>query len=256
MFRYEWGMTDPSVELSASLSSVESLKIYLAGLVGAASDNRNGDPVRLTYVGGEFAKNVGVPFEKHVTALADGGRIAIPKARRKLAPFVQAYCDDIFTIIEDLPGVFFIARAGTGEVGAHRASGSHTQATLRFHRAAWTAFIRPLEGKRRFLNLDRIGFTDSTEAPSDGNWREINQRFILGLAPGAPVDGLKLQKLIEEWAQETQVPISRLVIGAKPPRGPSRHLELLFEIIDALPAPLAASWAIPAAVLKHLRDER
>lgn len=249
-------MTDVSSELSGSLSSIESLKIYLAGLVGVASDNRNGDPVRLTYVGGEFAKNVGLPFEKHVTALADCGQIAVPKARRKLAQFVQAYCDDIFTITEDLPGVFFVAPAGTGEARARRASGSPTQATLRFHRAAWTAFIRPLDGKRRFLNLDRIGFTDSAEAPNEGNWREIDQRFILGLAPGAPVDGLKLQERIEEWAQETQVPISRLVIGAKSPRGPSRHLELLFEIIDGLPAPLAASWAIPAAVLKHLREDR
>jgi len=249
-------MTDLRTELADTLCSIESIKIYLAGLVSAASDNRGGEPVRLTYVGGEFAKNVGVPFEKHVTALADSARIAVPKARRKLAPFVQTFCDDIFTISENPPGVFFVARPGTREAPPPGAVGSRMQSALRFHRAAWAAFIRPLEGKKRFLNLDRIGFTDSAERPPEGNWREIDERFILGLAPGAPVDGVELQERIEKWTQESQVPISRLVIDNKPPREPSRQLELLLEIIDGLPAPLAASWAIPAAVLKHLRDIR
>jgi hypothetical protein len=161
-------MTDLAAELSESLSSIESIKIYLAGLVGAASDSRRGEPVRLTYVGGEFAKNVGVPFEKHVTALADCERIAVPKARRKLTPFVQSYCEDIFTVTESPPGVYFVAPVTPKEGGADRSMAARAPSTLRFHRAIWAAFIQPLDGKRRFLNLDRIGFTDASEAPREG----------------------------------------------------------------------------------------
>lgn len=247
-------MTDVTAELSVFLSSTESIKIYLAGLVSVASDNRDGEPVRLTYVGGEFAKNVGVPFEKHVTALADSDQIAVPKTRRKLAPFVQGYCEDILALTENPSGVYFISLLSAHGSGASRSAATSVPATLRFHRAVWAAFIRPLDGKRRFLNLDRIGFTDAGEAPADGNWREIEERFILGLAPGVPVEGIELQERIERWTQEAQIPISRLVISAKPPREISRNLDQLFEIIDALPAPLISSWSIPAAVLKHLRD--
>lgn len=256
VFGYKRLMSTIASELTETLSSVESIKGYLAGLVGAASDNRDGAPVRLTYVGGEFAKNVGIPFEKHVTALAEQGQIAVPKAHRKLAPFAQALCKDIFTLTKEPAGVYFVSMLGAMQDGAERPTVARAPSTLRFHRAIWAAFIRPLEGKRRFLNLDKIGFTNAAEMPSEGNWREIEERFVLGVDAEAPVDGALLQAQIEEWSRHAQVPMSRLVVGAKPIRETSRHFELLFEIIDALPAPLATVWTIPAAVLKHLRDTR
>lgn len=249
-------MTQAPTELSQTLVSIESIKIYLAGLVAAASDNRGGAPVRLTYVGGEFAKTVGMPFEQHVSALADSGQLTVPRTCRKLAPFVRAYCEDIFAVSEDPAGVYFVAPLGPGGEGAPRAAPPRLAPMLRFHRAIWAAFIRPLDGKRRFLNLDKIGFTDAAEPPADGNWREIEERFVLGLAPGAAIDGAVLQSRIEEWSRETGVALSRLVIGARPSKAPGRQLDQLLEIIDALPAALAASWHIPAAVLKHLRDAR
>jgi hypothetical protein len=249
-------MTSPAIELSETLCSIDSIRSYLAGLISASSDNRDGEAVRLTYVGGEFAKTVGVPFEKHVTALAERDQIAVPKIHRKLAPFVEAYCNDIFKLTENPPGVYFVAPLGAGEGGAVRSVISRSPSAFRFHRAIWAAFIRPLEGNRRFLNLDKIGFTNAAEMPKEGNWREIEERYILGVAPDAPVDGSELQVRIEEWAHYAGIPISRLIIGAKAPREQSRHLEQLFEIIGSLPAALAASWSIPAAVLKHLRDAR
>lgn len=248
-------MTILTSEIADNLLSIEGIKAFLAGLITAASDNRNGEPVRLTYVGGEFAKAVGMPFEKHVAAIADLGQVVVPRTQRKLAPFVQAYCKDILALTE-ISGVYFVSPHGL--VGDHsvRSTASRVPATLRFHRAVWTAFIRPLDGRRRFLNLDKIGFTDTADSPVEGNWHEINERFILGLTPNAPVDGVELQTRIEQWANEAGISLSQLIMGPKPPREVSRKIDQLFEIIDSLPAPLAASWLIPAALLKHLRDER
>lgn len=248
-------MTGSLTELSETLSSIESIKSYLAGLVGAASANRNNEPVRLTYIGGEFAKAVGCPFEKHITALVDKAAIAVPKTSRKLAPFVEAYCGDILSLTESPSGVYFIHPLGGGEVDPDRPQNQRPVANLRFHRAVWAAFIRPLEGSRRFLNLDRIGYTNSAELPKEGNWREIEQRFVAGIPSGAPVDSSDLQARIEEWARQAEIPISSLVIGPAPHRE-AKRLNQLLEIIDALPATIAASWSIPAAVLKYLRDER
>ncbi|MFC3442909.1 hypothetical protein ACFOKF_17180 [Sphingobium rhizovicinum] len=249
-------MIQTATEFTDNLSTIDNIKSYLAGLVAAAFDNRGGEPVRLTYVGGEFAKNIGSPFEKHVTALADSGQISVPKTRRKLAPFVEAYCGDIFRSTQDAAGVYFVSPISAGEPNKPHVPNVQAQAVLRFHRAVWAAFIRPIEGTRRFLNLDNIGFTDAADPPKGGSWHEIDARFVLGLAPNAPVDGVLLQSRIEEWANHSDISISRLVIEAKPSRAQSRHLEQLFTIIDSLPPALAATWSIPAAVLKHLRDAR
>lgn len=249
-------MTQPTADLSETLSSIESIKSHLAGLVQVASDQRGGVPVRLTYVGGEFVKAVGSPFEKHVTALADRELLVLPKSRRKLANFVEAYCQDIFELTKDGAGISFVTPSGRHTEEATRTKTRSEPAALRFHRAVWAAFIRPLEGTRRFLNLDSIGFTNAAEMPEEGNWREIEEEFIVGLAPGLPVNGSELQSRIERWAQHAGVEISRLVTGPNPPRERLNHLEQLFEIIEALPPQVAASWAVPALVLKHLRDAR
>lgn len=252
-------MTSPESDLSERLCSIDSIKIYLAGLVDAAFDDRKGAPVRLTFVGGEFAKRIGVPFERHLNALAEGGQIALPKARRRLAPFVETYCQDILAITEEPAGVYFVGPLGAG--GADPVAVSD-RAPLRFHRAVWAAFIRPLDGKRRFLNLDKVGFTDAAEPPVLGSWLEITENYVLGAPSDAAVDGMDVQRRIEQWSGDTGAPVSMLVMAPKPhraaelPRSTSGRLEQLFAIIDALPSAVAAGWSIPAAVLKSLRDAR
>lgn len=252
-------MTSPESDLAENLSSIDSIKIYLTGLVDAAFDDRKGAPVRLTFVGGEFAKRVGVPFERHLNALADCEKIVLPKARRRLATFVEAYCQDIFVITEDPAGVYFVAPLG--------ADGSNPNAVLdraplRFHRAVWAAFIRPLNGKRRFLNLDKVGFTDAAERPALGSWLEIAENYVLGAPSDAPVDGIEVQRRVEQWASDSGAPVSKLIMAPKPvraavhPRGGPGQLEQLLAIVDTLPPAIAAGWSIPVAVLKHLRDPR
>jgi hypothetical protein len=234
------------------LASIDNIKAWLAGVVRTASDARNGAPVMLTFVGGEFVKAAGATFEKHMTALADQGLVAVPKSRRKLAPFVEVYCDDILVTEASAAGsVLVLPRDPHG--GAPVAAAA---ATLRFHRAVLTAFIRPLEGKRRFLNLDQIGFTDVAERPPGERWKEIDAKFVLGADPKAAIDGAALQARIEEWAQGADVPISRLVVKTPPTREVGGHFTQLLEIIDALPPAIADQWSIPAAVLKHLRHQR
>jgi hypothetical protein len=246
-------------DLSEQLCSIDSIKIYLTGLVDAAFDDRKGAPVRLTFVGGEFAKRVGVPFERHLNALADCEKIILPKARRRLATFVEAYCQDIFIITEDPAGVYFVAPLGAGGSDTSAVS---DRAPLRFHRAVWAAFIRPLDGKRRFLNLDKVGFTDAAEMPTLGNWLEITGNYVLGAPSDAPVDGIEVQRRVEQWASDVGAQVSKLIMSAKPertaahPPGRSGHLEQLLAIVDDLPPAVAAGWSIPVAVLKHLRDSR
>ena len=252
-------MTSPESDLAEHLSSIDSIKIYLTGLVDAAFDDRKGAPVRLTFVGGEFARRVGVPFERHLNALADCEKIALPKARRRLAHFVEAYCKDIFAITEKPAGVYFVAPFGADGSDPIVVS---APAQLRFHRAVWAAFIRPLDGKRRFLNLDKVGFTDAAEMPSLGNWLEIAENYVLGAPSDAPVDGIEVQRRVEQWANDSGAPVSKLIIAPKPeraaahPRGGSGQLEQFLAIVDALPPAVAASWSIPVTVLKHLRDAR
>jgi hypothetical protein len=159
-------------------------------------------------------------------------------------------------VVEDPIGVYFVSPLSASEGAVASLPEQGTSSSLRFHRAVWAAFIRPLENEKRFLNLDNIGFTNSAEIPSGGNWREIEKRFILGVAPNAPVDGADLQSRIEEWANHADVPISKLLVGTAPSRETSRHLEQLLTIIDSIPASLLAEWSIPASVLKHLRNSR
>ncbi|RYY28420.1 MAG: hypothetical protein EOP62_04295 [Sphingomonadales bacterium] len=252
-------MTSPESDLAEHLCSIDSIKIYLAGLVDAAFDDRKGAPVRLTFVGGEFAKRVGVPFERHLNALADCEQIALPRARRRLAPFVETYCQDILAITEKPAGVYFVAPFGADGTDLVAVS---DRALLRFHRAVWAAFIRPLDGKRRFLNLDRVGFTDAAEPPALGNWLEITGNYVLGAPSDAQVDGIEVQNRIEQWASDNGASVSKLIMAPKPeraaarPRSASGQLEQLLAIVDALPPAVAAGWSIPVAVLKHLRDAR
>lgn len=244
-------MSDPAGQTPVSL---ESIKARLVSLVEAASKSGREGPVRLTYVGGEFAKETGVAFEKRLAMLAENGQVVVPKAKRKLAPFVHAYCSDVLELTRDPTGIFTISlRAAPDAIPTGPAPPAPT---FRFHRAVWAAFIRPIEGGKRFLNMDEIGFTNAATRPSAGNWCEIEARFVLGAASGAAVDGTALQKNIEEWARANDVDISRLVVQAPERRPRYGRLDQLLDIVDALPEAVAAGWAIPANVLRHLRDAR
>lgn len=253
-------MTTLPNEFVENLTSIETIKTFLAGLVAAAFESGGNVPVRLTYIGGEFAKSVGSTFEKRLNVMADEGKMpSLPRSQRKLAQFIEAYCTDIFEISQDPAGVYFVSPKSDGASQAAPVERAH--ATLRFHRAVWAAFIRPIEGKRRFLNLDQIGFTDTMEKPTTGNWHEIPKTAVLGVASGVEVDGVDLQNRIEQWAGEAGVPISQLVLAPKPSHHASRRadscqLDRLLDLIDSLPPDIAAHWSIPADVLQHLRNAR
>ncbi len=242
-----------AIDPHTPLASIDSIKAYLAGVVTAAAGNR-GPKVQLTYVGGEFRKLTGVPFERHLNDLAEQETFSVPKDKRKLAGFVQSYCRDLIGMERSDAGtwlVFPVGHAGTTEAEAP-ATGT---AMLRFKPAVWAAFIRPIAAAHRYLNLDPIGFTDVDDAPASGNWKEIAQDFVLGLPADAAVDGARVQSLIEAWAAASSVPISSLIVTAKTP-DPAPALRKLLDLIDLLPLELAASWSIPAAVLKHLARTR
>jgi hypothetical protein len=254
-------MTGLSHDFQQAFASVESLKAYLAGVVRTATDSRNGEPVILTFVGGEFMKTTGTTFEKHLTALADHGQVTIPKRRRKLAQFIEAYCEDMLVTTKSAAGTYHVSpidpEADAGEITVVEAL---VPSAFRFQRAVWAAFIRPLDGKRRFLNLDQIGFTDALEAPGGGNWKEIPEQFILGADADARINGEELGARIEEWARGADVPVSKLVMSPPPMKAaansPTGPLVELLKIIDALPDDVAAQWSIPVSVLKHLRNSR
>ncbi|HEX7852517.1 MAG TPA: hypothetical protein VF503_02370 [Sphingobium sp.] len=254
-------MNSTITETAATLSSIEALRSYLVGVVSTAAHSERGPRVLLSYVGGEFNKAVGTTFDKHLTALAEKKLVDVSPPKRKMINFIQAYCDDLIGY-ERMAGnhyvVFPHSSNGQSGTGAHTPSESVslTPSILKFKRAVWAAFIRPLSEGRRFLNLDQIGFTDATSVPSGANWKEIDKAFILGLQPNDPVDAVKLQSTIEAWATQAQVSLTKLITPS--PSHPSfgRHIKALFDIIDTLPAPLAEQWSIPAAVIKHLRNAR
>lgn len=248
-------------DTAAPLASIDALKSYLVGVVNAAAHSDRGPKVLLSYVGGEFNKLVGTPFEKHVTDLAEKKLIDVSPSKRKMISFIEAYCSDLIDF-ERMPGNHYIVfpRASTEKaapIGGVVPNGiAKAPAILKFKRAVWAAFIRPLGEGRRFLNLGQIGFTDAATMPSEGQWKEIDKAYILGLQHDDPVDAEKLQALIEAWAAHAQVPISKLIITPASPSIEGRHLKALYEVIDALPAPLAEQWLIPAAVIKYLRRAR
>lgn len=252
-----WGqygaMNTSSNDLRASLSSIDSIKAYLAGVVATAAKNR-GPKVELTYVGGEFRKMAGLPFEHHLNMLAEQEALNVPKPKRKLADFIETYCADLIDRERSTAGTWLVFPrdlTGPAEPSPSQAS---SPAMLRFKPAVWAAFLRPVAAGHRYLNLEQIGFTDADEMPAGGLWKEIERRFVLGIAPNDPVDGAKVQRQIEAWASEAAVPISLLMVSV--PKDVARPLRELLDLIDTLPIDLAMSWSIPAAVLKHLSRAR
>lgn len=218
-------------------------------MVTAAAKSR-GPKVELTYVGGEFRRLAGMPFERHLTILAEEDVLTIPKSHRKLADFIEAYCHEFIARERSSAGTWLVfPTEHKGAADAHVPSPGPT-AMLRFKPAVWAAFVRPLNAGHRYLNLEQIGFTDNDGAPTSGLWKEIGREYILGVEQDAPVDGPAVQDRIEAWAGASAVPLSALTISTT--KGVDRPLKQLLDLIDMLPPEVAANWSIPAAVLKHL----
>jgi hypothetical protein len=242
-----------------NVATLDAIKAYLVGLITAAAPD-HGSKVQLTYLGGAFSKEAGTTFEKHLNALAQAGVISMPISKRKMAPFLETFCADR-VVVEKLPtGAFVVYPKGDtknasdgDEIEAHVIG---RPAALKFKRPVWAAFIRPLTHGKRFLNLEQIGFTDADEMPAGGNWKEIPAEFILGAAPDAAIDGSELQSRIEKWAITSETALSSLVVTPPVTTPTSRPLTTLLDLIDSLPPQVAATWSIPAAVLKHLRNAR
>lgn len=251
--RHYTSMTTPADDLHASLSSIDSLKAYLADVVATAVKNR-GPKVELTYVGGEFRKITGLTFEHYLNGLAEQEVLVIPKAKRKLAEFIESYCGDLIGRQRSTAGTWLVYPAGLTTSAEAAMSQAGPPAVMRFKPAVWAAFLRPVAAGHRFLNLEQIGFTDVDQAPAVGQWKEIDGRYILGVKPDEPVDGGKVQSHIEAWAREATVPLPLLMVS--PAKDVARPLQQLLDLIDILPPDVAQSWSIPAAVLKHLSRAR
>lgn len=239
------------------LASLEGIKGCLIGMIKTAATPA-APKVHLTYLGGEFAKLAGGSFEQHLNDLASDGSISIPVSKRKMVPFFKTYCHDQVGVERLDTGAFvaFLKEGGEEAAVVAPAEQAATRAPLKFKRPVWAAFIRPIGQGRRFLNLDQIGFTDQDTQPPESNWKEIPANFVLGAAPDAPIDGVDVQSRIESWARAADVPLSHLILSAATPSTHGKSLSALFDIIDALPPQVAASWSIPASVLKHLRHAR
>lgn len=239
------------------LASLEGIKGCLIGMIKTAATD-DAPKVHLTYLGGEFAKLAGASFEKHLNDLASDGTISMPVSKRKMVPFFKTYCHDQVGVERLATGAFvaFLKEGAEGVPAQAPAEQAPTRAPLKFKRPVWAAFIRPIAHGKRFLNLDQIGFTDQDAAPGDGSWKEIAPDFVLGAAPDAVIDGVEVQSRIESWARTVDVPLSQLILTPSTPASHGKSLSALLDLVDSLPPQIAASWSIPASVLKHLRHAR
>lgn len=252
--RHSGAMSNAAEDPRDALSSLDSLKAYLAGVVTVAANSR-GPKVELTYVGGEFRRLAGMTFERHLTVLAEEKVLSVPKPKRKLADFIEAYCSELISRERSEAGTWLVYPAQHGGTDAHAPSTKvGGPAALRFKPAVWAAFIRPLKSGHRYLNLEQIGFTDNDGAPTGGLWKEIDPAHILGAEQNEPVDGTAVQSQIEAWANAAGVPLSTLLVSTA--KEPARPLKQLLELIDMLPPEVSATWSIPALVLKHLARAR
>jgi hypothetical protein len=237
------------------LASIEDIISEIVNIIRVSQASRPG-PVQMTYVGGQFGKIVGVPFEQYVNYIALSKRVDIPRQHRKMVPFIKAYSGGRL-IVEELPsGTFTIDEAeAAAPPGESNEAPLAADRQIRFKKGVWLAFIRPLEaGKRRYLNLnDRAGFTDVPGAASDPAWKEVERSYILGIPQDQLIDPPQVVAQITAWAQQKDIPLGDLHERAIAPRLKSASLADLARIIDCLPSDVTAQWFIPADVIRHLR---
>ena len=239
---------------SAPDPAIEKIRSILHGVVGEALKTRP-EGAHLTFVGGLFGKDQGAPFEQFVNFIVLQDKVNIPPTKRKMLPFIQQYCQDLFELSRLPDGAVIIKERSQAVPDTTLGRPTEDEPRrLNFQKSIWVAFVRPLlPDRRRFLNVgERPGYTDLELDKSPlPDWKEVDRKFIAGVTYGSPIDGHAVRDAIVGWARENDVDLSRLTIselGDSKPR-----LADLARIIDALPSELASRWLIPAEVLRHLR---
>lgn len=234
---------------------IADIKAKIVEIIGNSQVTRPG-PVLMTYVGSQFVREKGVPFDQFLNFVALQNNLNLPLKNRKMVPFVRAYCGDRVIIGEDQDGTLTADLLPDSEPRNEEVEAAGSEhAGDRFKKGVWLAFIRPLEpGKRRYLNLnDRAGFTDMAGEASDPAWKEVDRRSVLGIPQSSPVDPQAVIAKIVAWAKETNVPLADLREPKTVSRAKYATLADLVRIVEALPSEVAAKWKIPADVILHLR---
>jgi hypothetical protein len=210
------------------------------------------DGVLLTYVGTEWVKRKNAPFEQYLTILAIQQKLNAPPAARKMVPFIQSYCSDLFELSKTQSGIEVLRLKDSDQ--SDNAVRATTFSNHKFKKAVWAAFLRPLpEGYKRFLSIDTLGFTDVKRKPGGGVWVEIPRDLITETPMDQPIDGPLVQARVTEWIERNNLDVE--VLLDLTPAGDFGRPTLgdLIRIIDALPETVSARWMIPADVLRNLR---
>jgi hypothetical protein len=237
-----------------SIAAIEEIKAILLHIVRDGLKDRP-DGVHLTWVGGEFARRKAAPFEQYVNFLVMRDSAPIPLSARKMAPFIQKYCLDVFDLRQLAEQTYVVRLTTSSSVPSNNAGEpTPTVESKKFKRGIWPAFIRPIEeGKRRFVNLDQFVFTDAARKPR-GNWMEVGSQFVASLSADAPVDSLGIQTKISAWADDNGVLIDNLLATDIETANEGPSVSDLIRIIHGLPHSVSQNWSIPADVLRHLRN--
>jgi hypothetical protein len=234
---------------------LEDVRSTLLEIVTHGLANRP-DGVHLTYVGAEFAKRKNVAFEQYLNILAVQGKVALPPSSRKMVPFIERFCSDLFDIKHPKTGteLLQLRPAADRQSDPVAALPNH-----KYKKGVWAAFIRPLATDyRRFLNMENLGFTDVKRKPPGEVWLEIKREFISETPIDEPIDGPLVQGRISDWALSNHVDLDAL-IDSSPSASFDRKrpsVRDLVRIIKAMPPEVAAKWEIPAEVLLHLEVGR
>lgn len=236
-------------------NAVEEVRNTLMQIVQDGSQQRP-EGVHLTWLGGEFARRKSAPFEQYVNFLVMRDNAAIPLTSRKMAPFIARYCSDLFELAQLAEQTYTVRLRQTpsdaSSVLPEKAEGN--QESRKFKRGIWPAFIRPLEeGRRRFINLDQFIFTDAVRKPR-GSWKEVKSEYIASISADLPVDSLKIQGAIAQWAEDNEVEVDHLLASDIDNANEGPSVSDLIRIIHGLPHSVSANWDIPADVLRHLRN--
>lgn len=198
-------------------------------------------------VGVVFRQRVGVPFEQFVTFQVLQNGVQIPNPKRKMLPFIQEYMTDQVEVM--------IRENGTATAKLIEEPPVALDMPV-YQKSVWVAFLRPIKPRmRRFLKLDdHVGFTDLPAGTQpQPQWVEVLATDTLGAGPTDEVNAVTVHQAIQAWLERTGTELSKVVVRPSS-AGLSSRLQQLLEIIETLPADVAARWEIPATVLLHLKD--
>lgn len=211
--------------------------------------------VHLPYIGVEFAKRKNAPFEQYLNVLAVQHQLDVPISARKLVPFIERYCSDLFMLTKSPGGPQVVTLANRSDDPADYPTRIFSQ--HKYKKAVWAAFIRPLpEDYKRYLNVDTLGFTDAKRKPAGDIWIEIPRDLITETPMNQPIDGPLVQANIGSWISQheidTNVLLDQSASGAFDRATDRASVEDLLRIINALPRDICIRWLIPAEVFRAL----